>query len=72
MLQHLNHELRVLGVIPVIDIGVQVRPLDALHILLLHSEVYLEEIDEVCEEESPVDVCLDMIGQLNHESHVDR
>ena len=63
-MKHLDHELGVLRVFPAIDIGVEVWSLDPLHIFLLHPEVYLEEVDEVSEEETPIDVCLDMIWQL--------
>ena len=66
----IDHELRVLRVLPTIYVGVKVRPLNSLHVLLLHPEVYLEEVDEVCEEEAPVNVRLNMIGQFSHETNV--
>lgn len=41
-LQYLDHKLRVLGVVPVVDIGVKVWSLNPLHVFLLHPEMYLE------------------------------
>ena len=70
-LEHLDHELRVLCVLPTIYVGVKVRPLNSLHVLLLHPEVYLEEVYEVGEKESPINVRLNMIGQLSHETNID-
>lgn len=69
-LEHLDHELRVLRVLPTIYVGVKVRPLNSLHVLLLHPEVYLEEVNEVCEKEASINVRLNMIGQLSHETNI--
>lgn len=63
--------MRVLGVFPAVEAGVQVRSLDPLSVLLLHPKVYLEQINEVVKEESVVDVSLDVVRQLSHESHID-
>lgn len=41
-LQYLDHELRVLSVIPVIFVGIKVWPLNPLYIFLLHPEMYFE------------------------------
>lgn len=71
MLKHCDHELRVLRVLPAVDICVQVGPLRPLPTLLLHPEVDLKQIDEVGKQEPPIDVRLDMIRQLGHEAHVD-
>ena len=70
-LEHLDHELRVLCILPTINVGVKVRPLNSLHVLFLHPEVYLEEVDEIGKEEAPIDVRLNMIGQLSHETNID-
>ena len=70
-LEHLDHELRVLRVLPTIYVGVKVWPLNPLHVLLLHPEVYLEEVDEVGEEEAAINVRLNMIGQFSHETNID-
>ena len=70
VLEHQDHELRVLRVLPAIDVGVEVGPVRPLPALFLHSEVYLEQVDEVSEEEAAVDVSLNVIGELSHEAHV--
>ena len=58
-------------VFPTIYVGVEVGPLNSLNVLLLHPEVYLEEVDEVGEEEASIDVSLNMVGQLSHETNID-
>ena len=63
--------MRVLCVFPTIYVGVEVGPLNSLNVLLLHPEVYLEEVDEVGEEEASIDVSLNMVGQLSHETNID-
>ena len=66
-MQDLDHELRVLSVWPVVEVSLSVRIL-ALRVLLLHLEMYLEHIQEVCEKELLVDVCSDIVWQLIHKS----
>ena len=70
-MEHLYHELRVLCILPTINVGVEIWPLNTLHVLFLHPEVYLKEVDEVGKEEAPIDVRLNMIGQLSHETYID-
>ena len=66
--KHLNHELRILSVRPVIDVRLEVRPVASwLTILLLHPEMYLKQVNEVGEEEAPINVSSDVIRQLRHE-----
>ena len=62
VLQHQNHELGVLRILPAIDVGVEVGPVCPLPALFLHPEVYFEQVYEVCEEEAPIDVRLNMVG----------
>ena len=63
--------MRVLCVFPTIDVGVEVRPLNSLHVFLLHPEMYLEEVYEVGKEEASIDVRLNMVRQLSHETNID-
>ena len=58
-------------VLPAIDVGVEVWSLNPLHVLLLHPEVYLEEVDEVGEEETSINIRLNVVGKLSHETNVD-
>ena len=69
-LQHRDHELRVLCVLPSIDVSLKVLPFPTMHNLLLHPEVHLEQVNEIGEQEALVYVCLDVIGQLAHEALV--
>lgn len=57
-------------VLPAENVGVKVGPVCPLPALFLHPEMYLEEIDEVSKKEATVDVCLNVIWQFGHESHV--
>ena len=70
--QHLNHELRVLGVSPVVGIRFEVRAVAArLVMCLLHPEMDFEQVYEICEQEAAVNVCSDVIRKLRHESLID-
>ena len=69
-LQHRDHELRVLSVLPSIDVSLEILPLPTMHNLLLHPEVHLEQVNKIGEQEALVNVCLDVIGQLTHEALV--
>ena len=66
-MQDLDHELRVLSVWPVVEVSLSVCIL-ALSVLLLHLEMYLEHIQEVCKKELLVDVRSDIVWQLIHKS----
>ena len=63
-LQQRNHKLWVLRVGPIIEISFSLR----IPVHLLQFEVAGEHVQEVCEEEIFVNVCLDVIGKLVHES----
>lgn len=49
VLEHKDHELRVLRVLPAIVVGVEVGPAIPLPALLLHPKVYMELINEISE-----------------------
>ena len=70
--EHLDHELGVLGVRPIVNVRLEVGAIAPwLTMLFLHPEVYLEQVYEISKEEAPVDVRSNMIRQFRHEPLID-
>ena len=59
VLEQLDHELRILGIHPCVELAF-LRP--TCWVLLQKLEVYVEQIQEIVEKEVFVYICLDMIG----------
>ena len=58
VLQKLDHELRILGIHPCVELAF-LRP--TCRVFLQKLEVYMEQIQEIVEKEVFINICLDVV-----------